>query len=256
MDTPTSPRSRRRRIALIIAAALAGLVFLGILLVKLSPGVYRRTEAMGLDDAAAGRFNELVLNQIGNVFLDRSGGTRLNLEVTEEMANAKLALAVAEQEQTGKAPQPALRDLRIGFEPGRIVLATRLGSGLSAVVVSQSLRLEAGLDGSLCVVPERMGAGVLPLPAGVMEGALRALAERLARHPASEAASADDKSFDLSRAVIEALGGKPVFMGKGKNRILLDRIEIDRGVLRNEGHRAGAVKRTAAPSGDIETHQP
>jgi hypothetical protein len=118
-----------------------------------------------------------------------------------------------------------------------MVLATRLGSGVSSVVVSQDLRLAVEPGGQLRVEPAGLAAGVLPLPGGVMGEVRRAVAGQLER---LIAAKADKDTADVWRTGLDALEGKPIPVGKGKNRILLDKIEVDRGILKVAGHRAGA----------------
>lgn len=220
------------------AAAVAAALAVAAVLVKLTPDVYSRTETMGLDDAAAARFNRDVFNGVANVLLDKSGGTRLDMELTEAMVNARLARFVDEEVRSGRPVPPAARDLRIGFEPGALVLATRLGSGATAVVVTQRLALEATADGRLVVRPDGTRAGGLPLP-GVALDALVQMARALTAR--DDPAADDEKSIDLWRAVVEGLDGKPVPLGKGKKRIVLERLEIERGVLKAQGRRGEKV---------------
>jgi len=75
-----------------------------------------------------------------------------------------------------------------------------------------------------------------------------AQAERLEAGGADPSATlgAGDKTLDVWRAVLEVLDGKPVPLGKGKKRIVLDAVEIERGVLRITGHRAGKPANTPA----------
>jgi len=251
--TKSSPNLRRRRILIWAVAALVLAVATALLLLKMTPAVYRRTAVMGADEAATLRFNEEVLNKVGNVFLDRSGKTPLAMEITEEMVNSLLAQELDDEEQAGKALPPALRDMRVGFEPGRLVVATRLGDGLSSVVVSQSLRLSATEDGLLLVEPAGTSGGLLPLPGGLMDYVRRAVAAQAERLEAggtdpSATLGAGDKTLDVWRAVLDGLDGKPVPLGKGKKRIVLDSIEIERGTLRITGHRAG---KPANPPSDL-----
>ena len=239
-NSSSNPRRRRLLIGAVVVLVLA--VVGAILLLKMTPAVYRRTAAMGADEAATLRFNEEVLNKVGNVYLDRSGRTPLAMEITEEMVNSLLAQALDDEEQTGKALPPALRDMRVGFEPGRLVVATRLGDGLSSVVVSQSLRLSATEDGRLLVQSAGTSGGLLPLPGGLMDYVRRAVAVQAERLEAggadpSTTLGAGDKTLDVWRAVLEVLDGKPVPLGKGKKRIVLDSVEIERGTLRITGHR-------------------
>jgi hypothetical protein len=243
----------RRRILIGAAVVLALAIAAAVLLLKMTPEVYTRTAPMGADEAAVLRFNQEVVNKVGNVYLDRSGRTPLALEITEEMVNAIIAQSLADEEEAGKALPPALMDMRVGFEPGLLVVATRLGDGLSSVVVSQSLRLSATEDGLLLVKAAGTAGGLLPLPGGLMNFVRRALADQAARHEAagtgpSTTLGAGDKTLDVWRAVVEALDGKPVPLGKGKKRIVLDSVEIERGTLRITGHRAG---KPANPPADV-----
>jgi len=208
-----------------------------VLLVKSAPNPYRRTEPMGVDAAALRQFNAGVVNHVGNVLLDASGGTRLDLAVTEAMLNARIAQFLAEEVQAGRAVPPALEHLRVGFEPGSVVLATRLGSGWSSVVVSQHFRLEADDAGRLVVRPAGASAGRLPLPLAPLEPLRQAAARALEQAP-GEAAGDEDDAARLWRSVLEALDGEPVHLGSGKRRIVLDEIAVERGVLRVRGHRA------------------
>jgi hypothetical protein len=194
---------------------------------------------MGLNPAAAARFNEEVVNRVGNVLLDKSGGTRLDLEVTEEMANARLAQMVAQEGIAGGGVPPVLRDLRVGFEPDEVVILSRLGRGLTGVVASQRLRLVAEADGRLRVVMAGTRAGSLPLPQSVMDYARHAVAQEAARQ---QAAGADDQTLALWRFLCDGIEGRPVPLGDRRKRILLDAIEIERGVLKIRGHRVQAGK--------------
>ncbi|MBM4018170.1 MAG: hypothetical protein FJ288_07545 [Planctomycetes bacterium] len=230
----TSPALGRRII--VIGLGLLAAVLVAVALLKWTPDVYRRTAAVGPDDPARGRFNEEVLNRIGNVLLDRSGRTRLELAVTEEMASARLAAVVDEEERAGRTLPAAVRNLRVGFEPGCVVLATRIGRGITSVVISQHLRLEAMPDGALRIEPAGLRAGLVPLPSVLLQDACRTLARRTAAGRAAE----DEKSIDFTQYFLEALEGRPVFLGSGRKRILLERVQADRGVLRVEGRRADA----------------
>jgi len=214
-----------------------------ILLLKMTPEVYRRTAVMGADEAATLRFNEEVLNKVGNVYLDRSARTPLALKFTEEMVNAVIVQSLDDEERSGRVLPPALRDMRVGFEPGRLVVATRLGQGLSSVIVSQSLRLSATEDGRLIVEPAGTAVGLAALPGGLMDYVRRVLADQAARR---EADGSDGGTAQVWRAVLEALDGKPVPLGKGKKRIILDSVEIERGVLRITGHRIMPPSKKAA----------
>jgi len=230
--------SKRRRWAA-AGAALAVAAVVGLVLLKGTPEVYERTARIGPEEAAIARFNGEVVNTVLNLLLDQSGETRLEFRVTEEMVNARLARLVAEEEWMGWSVPPALREARVGFEPGQVVLATRVGRGLSSVVVAQRLRLGADGEGRLRVESAGATVGLVPVPEGMMNYLRRALAERLAQ---AKAAGEEDVAVEVWRYVLEVLDGKPVSFGKGRKRIILDKVEIERGVLRVKGHRVKATK--------------
>lgn len=227
--------SRKRTLAIIIVLAallLAAIVL--VVLVKATPEAYRRTQALGEDEAAVRQFNERVVNQVGDVLLDKSGGTRLAVAITEAMVNARLARFVGEQDRSGRPVAPVVRNLRLAFEPGRVVVATRVGQGLSGVVVTQHLRCLVEPDGSMRVEAVRLDAGLLPLPGAVMGEAKAVLRQRLDEQAW---AATDDKTINLARYALDALDGHAVFIGQGKKRIALDRVTVERGILKVEGHR-------------------
>jgi hypothetical protein len=240
--TRTASRPRRTRLARITAAGLVAAAGVTALLLKASPGVYERTAPMGADPEAVRGFNQRVVNHVGNVLLDESGGTPLDLEVTEAMVNARVARFLADERRTGAAVPPVLAHLRVGFERGAVVLATRLGDGWSAVVVSQWLRLEPDGRGRLRVVPVGTNVGHVPLPAGLL-GSLRASAEAAFGSPDGPAPDGGDEDGKgpprVVEAIFDALSGEPVPLGKGKRRIVLEAVEVERGVLRMRGRRAG-----------------
>jgi hypothetical protein len=223
-----------------LAAAAAGAIV--ILLVKATPEAARRTAPMGADAAAAARFDERVINQVGNVLLDKSGATRLDLEITEEMANARLSQTIALEERGGKAAPPILRDLRIAFEPGEIVLATRLGRGITGILVSQRLSLVLEPGGRLRVEMGGTRAGALPLP-GVMTYVRQAVAAEVSR---LEAAGADEKTVAVWRFLRNGLEGRPLPLGEGRKRIEVDSVDVERGMLKIRGHRAEAKHEAGA----------
>ena len=229
-----------RHLARLAALSAAAAVAILIVLAKSTPEAAERTAPMGADADAAARFDQRVINQVGNVLLDKSGATRLDLEITEKTANARLAQIVSEEGRTGKGVPPILRDLRIAFEPGEIVLVTRLGRGLTGIVASQRLRLALEPGGRLRVEMGGTRAGALPLPEGVMTHARRAVAAEAAR---LEAAGADEKTIALWRFLGDGLEGRPLPLGEGRRRIEVDSIDVDRGVLKVRGHRAEAAKR-------------
>ena len=234
-----APRERSRltwRQILTFAAVAAGaIVALCLILLKSTPEVAQRTAAMGADPAAAARFEDQVINQVGNVLLDKSRATRLDMEVTEEMVNAQIVQMAALEERAGKSVPPALRDLRVGFEPGQIVLVTRIGRGLTSVTVSQRLGVALDSDGRLRIENAGTRAGALPLPGSVMDYARRAVA---AQRDRLAAARADDKTVAVWRFLGDALEGRPIPLGEGRKRIRLDTVEVEQGVLRVRGHRA------------------
>jgi len=241
---------RARRMAHVAAAGMLLAVALAAILLKATPGVYERTAPLGRDPEAVRAFNRRVVNHVGNVLLDESGGTRLDLTVTEAMVNARIARFLEEERAAGRGVRPILAQLRVGFEPGAVVLATRLGRGWSEVVVAQWLRLSADGKARLRVEPAGARAGHLPLPGGLL-GALRAAVARVlaadeAAAPAGaaetqgESETADeDERLRLAGAILAALDGEPVPLGKGKCRLLLETVEVRRGVLRMRGRRAG-----------------
>ena len=93
---------------------------------------------MGADPQAAARFDDEVVNKVANVYLDKSRQTPLELHLTEDAVNARLVQSLSDLEAAGKTVPPALHDVRVAFEPGEVVLATRVGSGPTAVVVTQA----------------------------------------------------------------------------------------------------------------------
>jgi len=234
---------RTKRLAQTATAGMLLAVGLAAIMVKSTPGVYERTAPLGPDRAALRAFNKRVVNHVGNVLLDESGGTRLDLAVTEAMVNARIAWFLDEERRAGREVPAVLAHLRIGFEPGAVVLATRVGRGWSEVVVAQWLRLSADEQGRLRTEPAGTRVGSLPLPGGLIGLLRESAAEVLAR---GEGAGASDRAEDeagkqrlrLAGAILDALDGKPVPLGKGKRRILLEAVEVGRGVLRMQGHRA------------------
>lgn len=240
------PRTSARRLAAIVLAGLLAAAVAVVGLLKATPAAYRRTAPVGPDPAAVARFNEGVVNKVGNVLLDKSGGTPLDLEITEEMINARMARFLADEAEAGRPVTPVLRDLRVGFEPGTVILATRLGSGATGVVVSQDLLLEPTPEGDLRVRPGATAVGLVPLPGGLMDYARRAVALALARR---EEADPDDGTLALWRSILDGLDGKPVPLGRGRKAIRLERVEVERGVLRMTGRRAGPAAPPAATPG-------
>jgi hypothetical protein len=170
--------------------------------------------------------------------------------VTDAMVNARVAQFLDEERRAGRSVPAVLAHLRVGFEPGAVVLATRLGRGWSEVVVGQWLRLSADEQGRLRTEPVGTRVGQLPLPGGVL-GTLRAavagvLADDGAAEPpgpaeaAGETGTAEEaERLRLVDAILAALDGEPVPLGKGKRRIVLESVEVERGTLRMRGRRAG-----------------
>jgi len=224
-----------KRIAGVVGAAALVVLLIAAALVKTAPDVYSRTARVGADHAGADRFNEEVVNGVGNVLLDKSGGTRLDVVITEEMASARLVRFLEERRARGDRLPAALAGLRIGFEPGRLVLATRMGRGLSSLVVSQHFSLSVMEDGRLRMEPVGMRAGLLPLPVDLsrcLTRVLRAHIERL------EEKGRDGTSLALWRAALGALEGEPVALEGKKLGIRLERLEAERGRLHVVGRRS------------------
>jgi hypothetical protein len=228
------PTQRAKRIAGLVGAGLAVAAATGAWLVLATPAFYARTEPIGADHPAKDLFNERVVNGVGNVLLDKSGRTPLDLAITEEMVNARLAKLLEETRARGESLPPALEALRIGFEPGRLIVATRVGGGAGSLVLSQHLIVAPTPDGRLRVETAGVQAGHLPLPSRLANHLVRALEEHVAR---LEAERPDDPTLALWRGVLEALEGKPVALAGKKLGIALDAVQIDRGVLRARGHR-------------------
>ena len=242
MEYSVHDRSNRlsRRTRITLAAAAGGLVVVAILVLislKGTPEVYRRTAHTGLDPDAARQFDEQVVNQVGNVLLDKSGRTRLDLVVTEEMANARIARFLADQAAAGRGVSPVVRRLRIAFEPSGLVVATEVGSGRTSAIVSQYLRLTADPEGRLRVEPAGTGVGWMPVPKDVLDYVRPAVAAALRR---GKAGGGDEAALQFWHAILDGLDGKPVSLGKGKHRIVLESVELERGVLRMKGHRGEA----------------
>jgi hypothetical protein len=234
MAEKTSRWTRRRIAGVIVLVAALG-VLLVVTLVKCTPEVYRRTEPLAAHTAAGEDFDTHVVNQVGNVLLDKSGQTRLDLEITEEMVNARISRFLADMQRDGKPVPQALEDARIGFEGGEVVFATRLGSGPASVIVAQRFRLAAEPDGRLRVEPAGTSAGLMPLPGGVLERVRQVIAAELARQQASGAANS---SVELWRHILEGFEGKSVALGKGKSQILVESVAVEQGVIRVKGRRA------------------
>jgi hypothetical protein len=226
--------AKRTQILLLIVGLLVAGVAVVAVLLKSTPAVYSRTAAMGADPAEAERFEAELLNKVLNPMWDRSRQTLLEIELTEEMVNAVIVKEMADQEGRGHPLPAVLKNARIGFEPGRLVLATTVGRGASAVVVSQEFRLSVGPEGTLALEPAGTFVGEMPAPDSLMDAARTKLADEIVRLEGREGQA---KLLDVLHVVQEALDGQPVPLGSGKYRVALDRIELARGVLRIEGHR-------------------
>ncbi len=237
--------SKPKKILLAIAGALVALVVVAAVLLKSPPAAYRRTAAMGADPDAVARFDEEVVNQVGNVYLDKSRQTPLDLRLTEDAVNARIVQTLADLETAGKPMPPILRDVRVAFEPGEVIVATRVGSGASAVVVAQAVRLAVGPEGRLLVQPGTTSVGLMPVPVDVVGQARPLIAREVER---LQQANDDTWTLWVMLALQQALDGEAIPLGKGKKRIVLDRIEIQRGVLVIEGHQAGRKDKSAAPA--------
>jgi len=136
----------------------------------------------------------------------------------------------------GKPVPQALEDSRIGFEGGEVVFATQLGRGIGSVVVAQRFHLSAEADGRLRVEPGGTSAGLMPLPSGVLDRIRQVVSAELARQQASGSSSA---TVELWLHILEGLEGKSVSLGKGKNQILVESVEVQPGVIHLKGHRSG-----------------
>jgi hypothetical protein len=253
------------KILLVVATIVVAAIVVLVVLLKLTPEVYRRTVGMR-SAAAAEQFDVEVINQYGNFMLDRSRRTPLEITLTEEMVNARVAKYVANALREGKTVPAVLYDARVAFEPGRLVLTTRAGGSITSVVLSQWFSLEVGPDGELVVAPAGTDVGLLPMPDFVFEYARGRLGDELERLEAQlevdrleaqelEVAlknsgplafvTVDDlpakrrraAMYDILRAIRDALNGQPVPLVKGGKGVVLDSVEIERGVLKIVGHR-------------------
>ena len=231
--------SKRSIIAIVLLAVLLA-VLVVLVLLKSVPAAYERAgrgiRDPGARETALRQFDADVVNHLANVLLDRSAGTRLDVTLTEEMVNARIALYRDEAARNREPVPPALAALRVAFEPGRVVFATRLGRGATSVVVSQDLHVAATADGRLRADLGDLRAGRLPVP-GALSQEIAAALGALADEP--DAPEEDTTPWDLWRAAVRAMGGEPVPLGRGKKQIRLERIEVERGVMRIEGRRAG-----------------
>jgi hypothetical protein len=228
------PRSLRWRwILLGLLAAILLVVVVGAVLLKWTPDFYSRTAGIVPTEAAKARFNEAIINKIGNVLLDKSGKTALDLTVTEEMLNVGIAAFVEDQQKGGKSVSPAIQAMRVGFEPDSVIVASIVGSGATSVVAAQYLGVEVQKDGTMIVRPAGASAGVLPVPDTLVVEARRALASRLT---AKKKPEEEEGAVDFAQCSMDALEGKPVTLGSGRRFIAVDKIKIEKGLMRIWGH--------------------
>jgi hypothetical protein len=240
-----------------ILLTLLGLVVVGavvaVVLLKTEPGVYTRTFSQGADPKDLSAFDDQVVNQVANVFLDKSRRTPLELHLTEAAVNARLIQTLADVEASGKPLPPAVRDLRVAFEPGQVVLVTRVGSGPTAAVVTQPLNLAVGPEGRLIVKPGDTTVGLVPVPMDVLSRARPVVARQIER---LRTAGDDSGMIEILEAVQQALSEEPVPLGKGKKRIVLERLTVDRGTLQVVGHQAGRDMTSVAPEESSPPQEP
>jgi len=245
MEVKKPGKPRRRWILLGILAALLLVLVGGIVLVKWTPDFYRRTAAVVATDANRARFNEDIVNKIGNVFLDKSGKTDLDLTVTEEMVNIGIAGFVQDQLKAGKPVSAAVQALRVSFEPDTVIVASIVGSGATSVVAAQHMAVEVQQDGTMIVKPSGASAGALPVPDTLVAEARRTLAARLMakKEPAGE-----EEGVNFVQCSLDALEGKPVTLGAGRKFIAVDKINIEKGLFRIWGHLAEKPKGGRPPA--------
>jgi hypothetical protein len=240
------PRNPRRRWVLlgVLAAVLLGLLG-AIVLVKWTPDFYSRNAVVVATDANRARFNAEIVNKIGNVLLDKSGKTDLDLTITEEMINIGIAGFVQDQQKAGKAVSAAIQALRVSFEPDTVIVASIVGSGATSVVAAQHLGVEVQQDGTMIVKPVGASAGALPVPETLVAEARRALAARMTakKDPAGE-----EEGVNFAQCAMDALEGKPVTLGAGRKFIAVDKIRIEKGLFRIWGHVAEKPKSGGSPA--------
>jgi len=243
VERPGSPR--RRWALLIILAALLLAAVVGIVLVKWTPDFYKRTAVVVANDANRGRFNEEIVNKIGNVLLDKSGKTALDLTITEEMVNIGIAGFVQDQQKGGKAVSSVIQALRVSFEPDTVIVASIVGSGATSVVAAQHMGVEVQKDGAMIVKPSGASAGALPVPDTLVAEARRTLASRMA---GKKGPSEEEDPINLAQCAMDALEGKPAFLGSGRRYIAVDKIKIEKGLIRIWGHLAEKPKSDESPA--------
>lgn len=242
------PRNPRRRWILpgLLAAVLLAIVVLAVL-VKWTPDFYSRTAGIRATEANRSLFNDAVINKIGNVFLDKSGKTDLDLTITEEMVNIGIAAFVEDQQKGGKAVSSAIQALRVSFEPDTVIVASIVGSGATSVVAAQYMGVEVQKDGTMLVRPSGASAGVLPVPDTLVAEARRALASRMT---AKKNPEEEEGAVNFAQCSMDALEGKPVTLGAGRRYIAVDKIRIEKGLVHIWGHLAEKPKagQPAAPA--------
>jgi hypothetical protein len=242
-EKPRSPR--RRWILLGILAAILLAIVVGTVLVKWTPDFYSRTAGIMPTEANRARFDAEIINKIGNVFLDKSGKTELDLTVTEEMVNIGIAAFVEDQQKGGKAVSAAVQALRVSFEPDAVIVASIVGSGATSVVAAQHMGVDVQKDGTMLVRPSGASAGVLPVPDTLVAEARRALASRMGGKPP---ASEEEQGVNFAQCAMDALEGKPIYMGSGRRFIAVDKIKIEKGLFRIWGHLAEKPKAGQPPT--------
>jgi hypothetical protein len=231
------PKPARRLLRCIGIAMLVTAVAVAALL-KATPDTYRRVAGIGPEDPAAAKFTEQLINPLGNVLLDKSGGTSLDVTLTEDVLNARLAEFLAETRAGGARLPPVLENVRVAFEPGVLFVGTRVGSGSGSVVVSHRLRLSATDDGRLLAETVALRAGMMPVPrslVGQVAAALRLTIER------AERKKGDAGGLAIWHGALDALEGKPVSLvyesGRKVLGIHLEKVEVGRGSLHVVGRR-------------------
>ena len=244
-DVRRPGKPRRRWALLVILAALLLAAVVGIVLVKWTPDFYKRTAVVLATDANRGRFNEEIVNKIGNVLLDKSGKTALDLTVTEEMVNIGIAGFVQDQQKGGKAVSSVIQALRVSFEPDTVIVASIVGSGATSIVAAQHMGVELQKDGAMIVKPSGGSAGALPVPDTLVAEARRTLASRLT---AKKTPDEEEGAVNFAQCAMDALEGKPVTLGSGRRFIAVDKIKFDKGLVRIWGHLAEKPKAGESPA--------
>jgi hypothetical protein len=249
-DPVAAPKPRLLRWRWILLGILGVLVLaaiVGVVLVKWTPDFYSRTAGIVATDANRARFTEEIVNKIGNVLLDKSGKTDLDLTITEEMVNIGIAAFVEDQQKGGKAVSSAIQALRVSFEPDTVIVASIVGSGATSIVAAQYMGVEVQKDGTMLVRPSGASAGVLPVPDTLVVEARRALASRMT---AKKNPEEEEGAVNFAQCSMDALEGKPVTLGAGRRFIAVDKIRIEKGLVRIWGHLAEKPKagQPAAPA--------